>query len=219
LADYSVDQKTLLQRLSSVWERNRALTAKRPPIQRRYFDFAPVFATLGAPDRGRQLMSEFADLMSRTQYEARPIRIREEETVAHVLIEAGQPDEALSRIRDACSLFASVVASCDHMAFLEVGRAHDRAGRVDSAIAAYRRFANLKATRALGPPGMFDFATPKIPVVWRRLGELYESKGDRRSAIEAYERFLDFWRNADPELQPMVRQVRERSDRLRRATG
>jgi tetratricopeptide (TPR) repeat protein len=219
MAEYSVDQKALLKRLSSLWERNRALTAKRPPLLQRHFEFAGVFAELGAPDRGRQLMNEFADLMSRTQYEARAIRVREEESVAQVLIEAGQPDDAISRLRDSCSLFGSAFALCDQMAFLEVARAHDRAGRVDSAIAAYQRFANLKATRALGPTGMFDFATPKIPVVWRRLGELYESKGDRRSAIDAYERFLDFWRNADPELQPVVRQVRERSDRLRRATG
>jgi tetratricopeptide (TPR) repeat protein len=219
MAEYSVDQKSQLQRLRSLWERNRLLTSKRPPLQRRHDLFAPVFAELGDTARGRQLIAERMDIMSRSQYPALPARTRDYVLAAQMLTAAGQPDEALARIRDGCALAPGMNALCDQVAFLEVAQAHDRAGRADSALAAYRRLVELKAARSIGPPGMYDVATPKLAPVWRRLGELYESKGDRRSAIEAYERFLNYWRDADPYLQPIVRDVRARTDRLRRATG
>lgn len=64
-----------------------------------------------------------------------------------------------------------------------------------------------------------DDVTPKIAPAWRRLGELLEAKGEKRQALEACERFLDYWRDADAAYQPMIRSVRERADRLRRAVG
>ena len=49
----------------------------------------------------------------------------------------------------------------------------------------------------------------------QRLGDLYEAKGNNARALDAYARFVDLWKNADPELQPTVRDVRARIDRLR----
>ena len=77
----------------------------------------------------------------------------------------------------------------------------------------------LRALRTFAPPRSAYVGTPKLAPAWRRLGELLEAKGDRKAAIDAYERFLDYWRDADPDLQPIVRSVRERVTRLRRATG
>ena len=42
----------------------------------------------------------------------------------------------------------------------------------------------------------------------KRLGELYEARGDRKRAAEYYEKFVDLWKNADPELQPGVTEAR-----------
>ena len=50
-----------------------------------------------------------------------------------------------------------------------------------------------------------------------RLGELYENAGDVRHATEYYGRFVDLWKNADPELQQRVADARGRIDRLNRA--
>jgi hypothetical protein len=50
-----------------------------------------------------------------------------------------------------------------------------------------------------------------------RLGELYENAGDVRHATEYYGRFVDLWKNADPELQPKVAVARGRMDRMNRA--
>ena len=52
---------------------------------------------------------------------------------------------------------------------------------------------------------------------YKRLGELYESKGDTAKAITNYERFVDLWKDAEPALQSKVREVRARLDRLRPA--
>jgi GTP1/Obg family GTP-binding protein len=38
---------------------------------------------------------------------------------------------------------------------------------------------------------------------------LYESKGEVKKAIAFYGRFADLWKTADPELQPLVRDVRK----------
>jgi hypothetical protein len=49
---------------------------------------------------------------------------------------------------------------------------------------------------------------------YKRLGELYEAKGDREKAASYYLQFVTLWKNADPELQPKVAEVRRRLARL-----
>ena len=46
--------------------------------------------------------------------------------------------------------------------------------------------------------------------IYKRLGELYEAKGDTKKAATYYVSFLDLWKNADPELQPKVQDVKRR---------
>jgi len=47
-----------------------------------------------------------------------------------------------------------------------------------------------------------------------RLGELHEARGDRAEARDSYGRFVDLWKEADPELQPLVAQARTARNRL-----
>jgi len=49
---------------------------------------------------------------------------------------------------------------------------------------------------------------------YRRLGEMYEERGQLDKAREYYGRFIDLWKNADAELQPIVREIRGRLTRL-----
>ena len=44
--------------------------------------------------------------------------------------------------------------------------------------------------------------------VYKRLGELYEQKGDRANAADYYGRLVDLWKGGDPEFQPVVREAR-----------
>ena len=50
--------------------------------------------------------------------------------------------------------------------------------------------------------------------VHRRLGELYEAKGDTAKAVAQYRAFVEQWKNAEPELQPRVAEVRKRLEAL-----
>jgi hypothetical protein len=48
---------------------------------------------------------------------------------------------------------------------------------------------------------------------------LYEAKGDRQQALTHYMKFADLWKNADPELQPKVAEVRAKIARLSKVEG
>jgi tetratricopeptide (TPR) repeat protein len=92
----------------------------------------------------------------------------------------------------------------------DLGRAYERAGRRDSALAVYER-----AVSTAGMPRLFEEAATLGPT-YQRLGELYEERGDIARARDYYGRFVDLWKDADPELQSIVGDVRERLARLSR---
>jgi hypothetical protein len=50
--------------------------------------------------------------------------------------------------------------------------------------------------------------------VQKRLGELYDSKGDTADAVKHYAAFTELWKDADPDLQPVVSDVRKRLGEL-----
>ena len=50
--------------------------------------------------------------------------------------------------------------------------------------------------------------------VYKRLGELYEEQGNRAKAASYLAKFVELWKDADPELQSRVRDVRARLVRL-----
>ncbi len=85
-------------------------------------------------------------------------------------------------------------------------------GEADSAIVAMER------SLAIPDPFAETDATWR-PRLLQELGELYEAKGDRVKALERYRAFVDLWQDADPELQPRVREVRERIARLEQERG
>jgi serine/threonine-protein kinase len=74
-------------------------------------------------------------------------------------------------------------------------------------------------TLALSAPG----ALPKVlglyllalgAVVEKRLGELYDARKDKTKALAHYGAFVDLWRNADPDVQPVVTTVKKRMAEL-----
>ena len=218
-ADYTSDPERLARRLRELWEENVRFSARRRPVARRHMDFAPVFARLGDTTQARRIVQDFDSIMTPSDYPANGARIRHAVVESAVLSAEGRPQEAQAHLREACEQVPNALAICSQMAFLEVAIAFDRAGQADSAIAAYRRFVDLRALRFLSPPRSADLGTPQLAPALRRLGELLEAKGEKQAAIAAYERFLEFWADADPDLQPIVRDVRDRVTRLRRSTG
>jgi tetratricopeptide (TPR) repeat protein len=93
---------------------------------------------------------------------------------------------------------------------LRLARAFDKAGQADSAIAHFERFKNPLVRTA-----STAFAPIALPVAARRLGELYETKGDITNAIKNYEAFVKLWKDADADLQSQVADIKARIARLR----
>ena len=89
----------------------------------------------------------------------------------------------------------------------QLAQAYDLGGKPDSAIAVLERYIQTRHRARLTTDAMF--MGPSL----KRLGELYEAKGDRENAARNYARFVE----ADPELQPSVKDVRGRLARLRSA--
>jgi tetratricopeptide (TPR) repeat protein len=90
---------------------------------------------------------------------------------------------------------------------------HDRLRQPDSAIAIGEAFITLALPNRLDQDALF------LAGIRQRLGEMYESKGNIAKALEHYSAFVELWKDADPELQPRVRDVRGRIERLQRQRG
>ena len=43
-----------------------------------------------------------------------------------------------------------------------------------------------------------------------RSGEIYENLGEMDKAVENYRRFIEYWKDCDPELRPMVEDAQAR---------
>ncbi|MEO6208835.1 MAG: tetratricopeptide repeat protein [Gemmatimonadaceae bacterium] len=87
----------------------------------------------------------------------------------------------------------------------------DQANMPDSAIAMYERYLATPAVLSYYP--LLD--AQMLAGIHKRLGEMYEAKGDRDRAISHYLQFVNLWKDADPELQPKVIQVKQRLAHLR----
>ena len=71
----------------------------------------------------------------------------------------------------------------------------------DSAIATFERFLSTPFWQR----NQLRRRPDKSRRPYKRLGELYEAKGDKQKAASYYTKFVELWKNADPELQPRSR--------------
>jgi hypothetical protein len=86
-------------------------------------------------------------------------------------------------------------------------------GVADSAIFYLEKYLD---TPMYGRQGM-DASTK--PLMLKRLGELYEGKGNVVKAAEYYREFIELWERAEPRLQPKVSEARRRLARLADTEG
>jgi len=89
----------------------------------------------------------------------------------------------------------------------------DRLQMADSAIAAGEAYIALAHFQRLSQDALY------LAGIRQRLGELYEAKGNFDKALAHYQAFVELWKDADPELQPRVRDVRARVERIQRRRG
>jgi tetratricopeptide (TPR) repeat protein len=177
-----------------------------PPVDRPYLALVVGYAKLGKVEQARRLYKEFESTTPQSVRRGNPSRHFAAATLA----------ESEGRIQDAAREYRALYeedAECNACGLFDLARLADKAGRVDSALALYEQGFS---TPSLWRVNMDSY---ELAPALKRAGELYESKGDRQKAVERYSRFVELWKNADPELQPGVREIRERLGRLAKEPG
>lgn len=107
----------------------------------------------------------------------------------------------------AAELFRRVQAAghCSPCGGYERAYALDKGGHGDSAVAVYARIVELPNTDING----FEDGS-WYPLAHLRIGEYYQEKGDKAKALEYLTKFTAMWKDADPDLQPKVKEAKAR---------
>ena len=177
-------------------------------LQRPYLTLAVLYASAVRPQQARALL---------TQYErgVDPRLRRIDEPKRRWAW--GQVAMAEGRFADAIAEFQGFLPTpreCLPCGQAALAQAYDRAGHVDSAIAVYERYVTTPSMFRTGDQGIFAEDPTQLAPACKRLGELYEQRGDRAKAKHYYSRFVELWKDSDPELRPAVIAVQQRLRQL-----
>ncbi len=137
---------------------------------------------------------------------------------AAIKLAKGQPGRSLQLLAETdipCTFNVSADLRADpRLRRVLAGRAYEALQQPDSAIAAYEAYLTdppLSYPVKLDAVFLFD--------TLERLGALHQARGDSAEAALYYSRAADLWNDADPELQPRVRRVREQAAAAVRMDG
>jgi DNA-binding SARP family transcriptional activator len=164
------------------------------PGDRPYYELARFFAEAGDVARARSLVSQARVNDSVLDL---PRRTERAWTAGVIALAEGRAAEAEAALRDAAEAHVCVICPLPDLA-----RAYEARGNPDAAIGAYERY--------LTTPWFFRYEVDprQLGFVLKRLGELYEARGDQHKSSEARTRLLALWRRADAELQPILADIR-----------
>jgi tetratricopeptide (TPR) repeat protein/tRNA A-37 threonylcarbamoyl transferase component Bud32 len=175
------------------------------PLDRPYLSIALAYALAGRPQKARALLTEY-------EREVKPMYRRRAEPLRRWAW--GHVAMAENRVTDAIREFQAFAAAsprdCKPCGLAAVGQAYDRAGQRDSAIAMYERYITTPDINRLGWILRLGNDGTQLAPAHKRLGELYEQRGDRVRARNHYNRFVELWQECDPELRPAVLEVKQR---------
>jgi len=168
---------------------------------RPYDRVVAAYADAGKPDLAQALLkrAEAAGYFTmRDRSSADSIR---HAALGNIALSEKRYDDAVREYR------AGDIGGCAACALPSIARAFDRAGKADSAIAYYAAyFANPARNR--------ENDATNLAGSHERLGQLYEAKGQNDKAAEHYRKFIELWKNADPELQLRVTAAKDRLKKL-----
>jgi tetratricopeptide (TPR) repeat protein/tRNA A-37 threonylcarbamoyl transferase component Bud32 len=206
-----------LDRQADAARRLDALLARTPlrslPIDRRpYFGVANLYAFSGRPDRSRAIIAEH-DAAITDSVLFRQRSLARHYSLGEIALAEKRPADALKEFVLADRLPDGPANGCSICPMLLAARAYDLGSQPDSAIAGYERFLSTPMYARQVQDQWYRAGSHK------RLGELYEAKGERQKALGHYLKFVELWKNADPELQPKVAEARAKIARLRDTEG
>lgn len=176
-----------------------AFYTRQPDLQdRRVLDRAWTRAVLGDATGARKVLTEQTTVLPKDSIFLQFIQ-------GEIALAEGRAADAVRLIRPTMGreLFCEI---CGGGA---LARAYDALGQRDSVLAVYTRLLDSRSTNGR----LTEDALERAQAL-KRVGELLEERGDLDGALNRYRQFEELWRDADAELQPIVRDVRERINRL-----
>jgi serine/threonine-protein kinase len=170
------------------------------PLDRPYGHLAMAYATVARPETARRLLAEYdaaadADHGREAQAWAHGAR----GVIALAEERYGDATHALRRFDEQ--------SDCATCALAWLAQAYDRAAQGDSARILLERLVET-------PSAAVWYDAGHLARGYRRLGELYEQRGEPDRAAEYYGRLVELWAQADPALQPQVGEVRAALTRI-----
>ena len=191
-----------LKRIEDALRRHPLATL--PPLERPYVPLSRYYARAGRLAEATRLLVEYERTI--------PAGIRRGDGERHgaegdLLLARGRIADAIARYQAWYDEGGWGLGDANEGLF-EIATAYEQAHTPDSALTYYERLVTA--------PWLWRVYRDDLTLApsCKRLGELYEARGERAKALEYYGRFVDLWKNADPELQPVVRDVRARLARL-----
>ena len=178
------------------------------PLDRHHAFLAYTYALTGLPQRARGVLADFRTADASPGVTRGGLGLRD---AGGYLRAQGAAELAEHHYREAVRTLTRAVdlSDCSVCALPDLARAYDLAGLPDSAIATYQRYLGTPWSDWMSADGEFH-----VPA-WRRLGELYDARGDSALAIAAYSKVATLWSDADADLQPEVAAARRRAEALR----
>ncbi|MEP7066577.1 MAG: protein kinase [Gemmatimonadota bacterium] len=170
------------------------------PMDRPYPSLASAYAQAGRADEAQRLISESDRLIPAGVQRGNFFRLA---ALADVAFARGDYRGTIAGERATRAIWG-----CPNCGLFEIAAAFAKLGQPDSARYYYEQLLAHKGAYAL----LFDVT--RQAATYQRLGELYEQAGDRKKAVDNYLKLADLWKNADPELQPIVKDAHARVARL-----
>jgi eukaryotic-like serine/threonine-protein kinase len=194
----------LLERPAAALRRLDSLAALPSLRGRESLAMAASYAEAGVPGKARQFLSQY-DADTRDTAVLRVASNIRRAVVGQIAVAEKKYDEAIAALWASDTLYDGAPVSCESCAIPPLARAYDRAGKTDQAIAMLERYVHDTYAFRFANTDPY-YLTPS----YERLAQLYEQRGDRANAITDYGKFIELWKNADPELQPRVADAKKR---------
>jgi tetratricopeptide (TPR) repeat protein len=157
------------------------------------------YAEAGRADRARDLLARWerdVPAVQRTGWDYESAR-------GMVALVEHHPEDARLYLQRAADK-----RDCNRCLSYLLGRAWEESGQPDSALAAYERY--LDALDGERP----EYENGTRAGVLLRAGQLAQQLGHREDALARLGGFVELWQHADPDLQPIVEDVKARLARL-----
>jgi eukaryotic-like serine/threonine-protein kinase len=202
--DYAGNEAVLRQRPALALKRMDSILTRFPmdsldPLSRPYLALSDLYVASGDLTRAEHALAEYERVV--------PEQIRKgdyQNLYSKALLAWGKREypKAITGFREYHDKWGGNITG-----MYELARTFDDMGQPDSALAAYEGYATQPEPGAAGRQWY-------LATAYRRLGTLYQEKGNKDKALEYYGKFTALWKDADADLQPRVKDVKQRMSEL-----